>query len=80
MINLLFWNCRGAGNDRFLIILREHMRIHNPDILILVETRISRRNADKAIMAIGYPNSHRVGADLMAFVVVFGCSGGEQLM
>ncbi|KAL7196428.1 hypothetical protein ACSBR1_036443 [Camellia fascicularis] len=39
-INMLFWNCRGAGNNAFKGNMRKLISIHKPAILILMETKV----------------------------------------
>ncbi|KAI8005429.1 hypothetical protein LOK49_LG08G01820 [Camellia lanceoleosa] len=39
-INMLFWNCRGVGNNAFKRNMRELISIHKPAILILMETKV----------------------------------------
>ena len=38
---VLVWNVQGAGSREFRNILREHLQVHRPSIIGLVETRIS---------------------------------------
>ncbi|KAI8007178.1 hypothetical protein LOK49_LG07G02768 [Camellia lanceoleosa] len=40
-MKLLIWNCRGAGNNTFKRNLRELLRTHKPEILVLMETKVS---------------------------------------
>ncbi|KAJ6312718.1 hypothetical protein OIU77_014277 [Salix suchowensis] len=47
-IRCLCWNCRGARNKRLRSILIDSARIYNPDMIVLVESRISREIADGA--------------------------------
>lgn len=47
------WNCRGAGSHPFYIHLMEMLRSHNPDVLALLETRVSSRHARRIV-----DNSH----------------------
>ncbi|PKI45766.1 hypothetical protein CRG98_033773 [Punica granatum] len=44
---LFSWNCRGAGSINFLGSLRYYLRLHSPDIVAIVEPRISNARADK---------------------------------
>lgn len=39
-LNMMFWNCRGAGNNAFKRNMRELLNTHKPAILILMETKI----------------------------------------
>ena len=48
-LNILTWNCRGVLNPCFRKALQDIMRINNPEILILTETRLGgSRAADLA--------------------------------
>jgi len=58
----MFWNVQGAGSREFLNLLREHIHMHRPSILALVETRISRRKAQAVCDRIGYDGCFRVEA------------------
>ncbi|KAI8012704.1 hypothetical protein LOK49_LG06G01482 [Camellia lanceoleosa] len=39
-MDILLWNCRGAGNDRFKRNLRDIVRFHRPNMIILLETKV----------------------------------------
>ncbi|KAI8023041.1 hypothetical protein LOK49_LG03G03748 [Camellia lanceoleosa] len=39
-LTMMFWNCRGAGNNAFKHNMRELIKSHKPTILILMETKI----------------------------------------
>ncbi|XP_028754199.1 uncharacterized protein LOC114713696 [Neltuma alba] len=73
MNNSIFvWNCQGAASNSFHRVLKSLLRGYTPDIVVLVEPRISGVKADRVIKKIGYPYSHHVEAD--------GYSGGIWLM
>ncbi|KAI8009523.1 hypothetical protein LOK49_LG06G00526 [Camellia lanceoleosa] len=40
-MDLLIWNCRGAGNKKFKRNLRELVLIHKPDLMVLMETKVN---------------------------------------
>ncbi|PKI47873.1 hypothetical protein CRG98_031747 [Punica granatum] len=40
-MNVLVWNCRGAGNTNFRCSLRDVISNNHPDIVVLTETRLS---------------------------------------
>ena len=61
-MNVFVWNIQGAGSGETLNILREHIRMHRPSIVALVETRISRRRAQAVCDKIGFRNCFRVEA------------------
>ena len=58
--NFLIWNVQGAGSRAFLNILREHIRLHKPSIVGLVETRISGRKAKAVCDKIDFTNCFSV--------------------
>ncbi|KAI8004098.1 hypothetical protein LOK49_LG08G00289 [Camellia lanceoleosa] len=41
LLRLLFWNCRGAGNNTFKRNLVEIIKAHKPEILVLMETKVA---------------------------------------
>ncbi|KAG8472266.1 hypothetical protein CXB51_034472 [Gossypium anomalum] len=59
---ILVWNCQGAGHPKFHRFLKEYLRDFDPDIVILVETRVSGRKADCVVGKIGLPYSYRIEA------------------
>ncbi|KAK8712766.1 hypothetical protein V6N13_147994 [Hibiscus sabdariffa] len=52
----------GCSHRNFILVTREYLRDHRPDICVFVETRISRRKADQTIASLGFSNSFRVEA------------------
>lgn len=60
--NILVWNVQGAASSTFPKVMKEYTCDFNPDMLILVETRVSDALANRAISKIGMPKSHRVEA------------------
>lgn len=62
MIKVFFWNCMGAGSERFQYFFAQDKFTHSPDIVAILEPKISGIQADKAIKLMGFPNSHRVKA------------------
>lgn len=61
-LTLLSWNCCGAGNQQFLRNLRDLINIHDPDILAILEPRVSGRVADEVCKKINWENWYRVEA------------------
>ncbi|KAJ4831177.1 hypothetical protein Tsubulata_047576 [Turnera subulata] len=59
---ILTWNCQRAGKQRFKNACKELCQEHRPDIVVVVEPRISGRKAARKIRTLGYSNSHRVDA------------------
>ncbi|CAL1378437.1 unnamed protein product [Linum trigynum] len=48
------WNCRGAGSRSFLRNFLEYKRRTRPNIVIIVEPRISGNTAEEVIRDMGY--------------------------
>ncbi|KAL1536304.1 hypothetical protein AAHA92_28979 [Salvia divinorum] len=53
---------RGAKSALFIGALLTLIQLYKPHIIVLLEPRISGKNADNTIRKIGYPNSHRMEA------------------
>ncbi|KAJ4842416.1 hypothetical protein Tsubulata_039883 [Turnera subulata] len=68
----MVWNCRGAGSSEFMATVKEYVSVNKPQVLILVEPRISGRTADRVVRRIGFSHSHRVEA--------IGFSGGVWVL
>ncbi|KAJ8446074.1 hypothetical protein Cgig2_017576 [Carnegiea gigantea] len=51
-MKLLIWNIRGAGNNNFLNVIKEHIRMHKPQIIALLETHVSGPSADVAFFCV----------------------------
>lgn len=56
LIRVFAWNCRGAGAVKFTRVLREYIWDVRPDVIIILEPRISGNIADKVVKSFG--NSH----------------------
>ncbi|XP_016206969.1 uncharacterized protein LOC107647406 [Arachis ipaensis] len=52
------WNCRGAASQSFTRTLKEYLRMHKPDLVILQETRCSGDTARRTIDRSGFAFSH----------------------
>ncbi|XP_015934914.3 uncharacterized protein LOC107461000 [Arachis duranensis] len=50
------WNVRGAASCAFRRTLKEFLRQYNPDIVILLETKVSGNNARRIIQGAGFNN------------------------
>ncbi|KAH1131349.1 hypothetical protein J1N35_002727 [Gossypium stocksii] len=61
-ISIFSWNCQGCANEKFPRSFREYIREHKPNIVSLLEPRVSGRKADEVIAKIGLQYSHRVEA------------------
>ncbi|XP_028790095.1 uncharacterized protein LOC114746079 [Neltuma alba] len=71
-MNTLIWNCQGAAKSKFHSVLKSFIAEHKPDVLVLIEPRVSGPPVDRIIRSFGFPNSHRVEA--------CGFSGGIWLL
>ncbi|KAI8019705.1 hypothetical protein LOK49_LG04G01246 [Camellia lanceoleosa] len=67
-MDLLIWNCRGASNKRFKRNMRELVRIHKSDLLVLMETKV-----EFSAMGMFF---NRMGFTTSAHVDPIGRSGG----
>lgn len=52
-VRVLCWNCRGALSGEFLREIREFMRKYKPEIIVLLEPRISGATADGVCRKMG---------------------------
>ena len=57
---ILVWNAQGAGGRDFMNTLKEHIRMHRPLIIVLLETHISGTRANEACNKIGFGGQFRV--------------------
>lgn len=71
-VKILTWNVRGAGNRHFLNEFKEHVRIHSPHVLALLETHISGDRADDTCRRSGFDTWHCMEAQ--------GYQGGTWLL
>ncbi|KAK8611922.1 hypothetical protein V6N13_131960 [Hibiscus sabdariffa] len=53
---------QGCADLKFLNALRQYLRDNKPDVVGLVEPRISGYKADLIISSLGFPHSHRIEA------------------
>lgn len=61
-MNIISWIVRGLANTDFRRVFREMISIHRPDIVILIETRISGDQANNVIFSLGYERFIKVDA------------------
>ncbi|KAL7170173.1 hypothetical protein ACSBR2_035097 [Camellia fascicularis] len=59
-MDLLVWNCRGAGNKRFKRNLRELVQIHKPEIIVLLETKVKLTAICMFFNSMGFTTSTHV--------------------
>ncbi|KAK4482042.1 hypothetical protein RD792_012965 [Penstemon davidsonii] len=71
-MKILTWNCQGAGGDNFRTNFRELVKIHHPDIVYLLETKVSETRAEVISNSLGFSGVCRAPID--------GRSGGIWLL
>ncbi|KAI8024910.1 hypothetical protein LOK49_LG02G03969 [Camellia lanceoleosa] len=59
-MDILLWNCRGAGNDRFKRNLRDIVRLHRPNMIILLETKVELSTMGMFFNQLGFMASTHV--------------------
>ncbi|XP_028124558.1 uncharacterized protein LOC114321581 [Camellia sinensis] len=59
-MDMLIWNCRGAGNQRLKRTMRKLVQIHKPDILILMKTKVEFKSMGMLFNCIGFTASAHV--------------------
>ncbi|KAI7985754.1 hypothetical protein LOK49_LG14G01697 [Camellia lanceoleosa] len=57
LLRILFWNCRGAGNNTFRRNLAEIIQIHKPEILILMEIKVPFSKMGNFFKSLGFTAS-----------------------
>lgn len=62
-MRVFYWNCRGACHKDFLPAVREYIRTSNPDVLFIVEPRVSGRRADRICRRFRAFSSERIEAE-----------------
>ncbi|KAI9117634.1 hypothetical protein K1719_011800 [Acacia pycnantha] len=72
MMKILVWNCRGAASKGVAAVIRDMKRRHKPELVVILEPRISGGQATKVIKSWGFNFSKRVEAE--------GFSGGIWLL
>lgn len=61
-LSILSWNCQGCANRKFPWIFQKYNREFKPDIVELLETRVSGGKANEIIANLDFQYSHRVKA------------------
>lgn len=59
-MKIISWNCRGAESNIFRRHLRELYCVHSPDLLIIMEPRISGERAERVSTSLGFQQVFRV--------------------
>ncbi|KAI7982087.1 hypothetical protein LOK49_LG15G00590 [Camellia lanceoleosa] len=57
-MNIMLWNCRGAGNKNFHRHFKELIRIHCPDVVALFETKVMFSSMGLFFNNLGYTKIH----------------------
>lgn len=52
--NILIWNCKGAGNDQFKQNFSDMCRQHEPEVVALLETKVSLSSMGLFFKKFGY--------------------------
>ncbi|KAL7201796.1 hypothetical protein ACSBR1_033489 [Camellia fascicularis] len=60
LIRILFWNCRGAGNNKFKRNLVEIIKTHKPEILVLMETKVAFSTMSEFFNRLGFTASSTI--------------------
>ena len=68
IMNIIIWNCRGALKPSFHSHVRELVRVHDPAILVLMETKIGGNKAREI--------SSRLPFDEVVHTETIGYAGG----
>ncbi|KAL7163193.1 hypothetical protein ACSBR2_039314 [Camellia fascicularis] len=59
-MDLLIWNCWGAGNKKVKRNLRELVLIHKPDLMVLMETKVDLASMGMFFNQMGFTTSAHV--------------------
>lgn len=61
-MNILSWNVRGTAEADFKCNFQELVSSHQPDIVILMETRVNGERANRIIASLGFDYYTKVDA------------------
>lgn len=53
-MKIISWNCRGLGNLRAVPTLKDLIRCHRPDVLVLMETLAIVRRIEEIRVQVGF--------------------------
>ncbi|KAA3460795.1 reverse transcriptase [Gossypium australe] len=59
-LTIFSWNCQGCASSKFLRAYREYNNEYKPDIVCLLEPRVSGHKAYSIIEKLGFDRSHRI--------------------
>lgn len=79
MINIFFWNCRGAASKGIAVVIRDMRKRYCIDVIVILEPTISGSLANKVIRAWGFKNSRRVEVEGFSGEGGFGYYGKEMI-
>lgn len=65
IMSFLFWNCRGAGNKGFYVIMHDLKIKFKFDVMSITEPRVSGVRADRIANKLNFESSSRVEAQGM---------------
>ncbi|CAL5413457.1 unnamed protein product [Camellia sinensis] len=60
VMDMFFWNCRGAGNNKFRRALKELVAMHKTDLVVLMETKVDLSSMGMFFNSLGYIVSSHV--------------------
>ena len=61
-MNFLFFNCIGAGNSGFCVVVHDLRRLFHCNVLVVVEPRVSGVRADIIFEKLNFESSFRLKA------------------
>ncbi|XP_028054929.1 uncharacterized protein LOC114259143 [Camellia sinensis] len=56
-MDMLFWNCRGAGNNKFKRTVKELIKTQKPDIVVLMVTKVALQSMGMFFNTLGFTAS-----------------------
>lgn len=62
-MNLLFWNCYGIANEATVRVVNNLVHVHDPTVLVLLETRISQDKANILCSKFGFSCCYKMKVD-----------------
>ncbi|KAA3472243.1 reverse transcriptase [Gossypium australe] len=62
-MKILSWNVRGLGNQRTIQRLRQTLKTHNPQLVFLMETNVSKVKMERVRRRLGFINGIEVDSD-----------------
>ena len=56
-MKFIFWNCRGAGNEDFKNLMRDLYRYYEPEVVVIMETKVEFANMGNFFDSFGLTSS-----------------------